>query len=180
MIDYQRIIDKYYPAGSGLRDIYMRHCRAVADEALAIAERLGLPLDRERIEAAAMLHDIGIFRTHAPSILCIGSEPYIAHGIIGREILLSEGVDGEIADVAARHTGSGLTREEIECQHLPLPPGDYCPQTLLQRLVCYADKFYSKSGSMERKSLERVREQMARFGSESLGRFEGLVLEFGV
>ena len=57
MIDYQRIIDKYYPAGSGLRDIYMRHCRAVADEALAIAERLGLPLDRERIEAAAMLHD---------------------------------------------------------------------------------------------------------------------------
>ena len=32
--DYNKIIDKYYPEGSRLRDIYLRHCRSVADLAL--------------------------------------------------------------------------------------------------------------------------------------------------
>lgn len=67
---YQEIIDKYYPAGSPLRDIYMRHCRSVADLALEIAARRRLPLDPAEIEEAAMLHDIGIFLTDAPGIEC--------------------------------------------------------------------------------------------------------------
>lgn len=179
MIRYQKIIDKYYPAGTPLRDIYMRHCRAVADEALSIARRKNLPLDPGRIEAAAMLHDIGIYATDAPGIECHGSHPYISHGIIGRDLLLAEGVDDEIAEVAARHTGSGLTAEEIVTQGLPLPPGDYCPRTLLERLVCYADKFYSKSGDMKRKPIEKVRRQMSSFGACSLVRFDRLNAEFG-
>lgn len=179
MIPYQNIIDKYYPAGSLLRDIYMRHCRAVADEALSIAGRKNLPLEPAVIEAAAMLHDIGIFDTDAPGIECHGTEPYIAHGTIGRRILLDEGVDSEIAEVAARHTGSGLTEDEIVAQRLPLPLGDYCPRTLLERLICYADKFYSKSGDMKRKSLEKVRRQMNSFGPASLARFDRLQEEFG-
>lgn len=173
-MDYQKIIDRYYAAGSSLRHIYMTHCRAVADEALAIAHRLGLPIPDQRIEAAAMLHDIGICETHAPSIECRGDQPYIAHGLIGREMLLKEGVDAEIADVAALHTGSGLTAQEIADQKLPLPDIDLCPATLLQKLICYADKFYSKSGSMQRKSIEKVRAQMAAFGPASLARFEAL------
>lgn len=179
MVDYQKIIDKCYPVGSRLRDIYMLHCRAVADEALAIARRLKLPLAEERIEAAAMLHDIGILQTDAPGIHCFGSEPYIAHGIIGRRMLLEEGADEELADVAALHTGSGLTRDEVITGQLPLPPADYLPQTLLQRLICYADKFYSKSGSMERKPLERVRRQLDSFGPASLARFDALHVELG-
>lgn len=179
MIRYQKIIDKYYPAGTPLRDIYMQHCRAVADEALSIARRKNLPLDPGRIEAAAMLHDIGIYATDAPGIECHGSHPYISHGIIGRDLLLAEGVDDEIAEVAARHTGSGLTAGEIAAQGLPLPPGDYCPRTLLERLVCYADKFYSKSGDMKRKPIEKVRRQMSSFGADSLARFDRLHAEFG-
>ena len=35
----------------------MAHCRAVAAEALRIAEALPLPLDREQLESAALLHD---------------------------------------------------------------------------------------------------------------------------
>lgn len=173
-MDYQSIIDKYYPAGSRLRDIYMAHCRAVADEALSIARRCRLPLDESEIEAAAMLHDIGIFDTDAPSIECRGAEPYIRHGIIGRRLLLDEGWPAEIADVAARHTGAGLTADEIKNQNLPLPPADYCPRTLLEKLICYADKFYSKSGDMKRKTHERVRASMARFGDDSLRRFDEL------
>ena len=58
---YQSLIDRYYPEGSPLRDIFLRHSRAVASLALEIADRCHLPLDRAMVEEAAMLHDIGIF-----------------------------------------------------------------------------------------------------------------------
>lgn len=177
-MDYQKIIDKYYPAGTLLRDIYMRHCSAVAGEALSILERKGLPLSHDEVEAAAMLHDIGVFDTNAPGIECRGQKPYIMHGIIGRDILLAEGFDESVANVAAHHTGSGLTAQEIVSQQLPLPHKDFCPNSLLERLICYADKFYSKSGYMQRKSLESVRNGMAAFGEASLERFDRLHAEF--
>lgn len=177
-MDYQTIIDKYYPAGTRLRDIYLRHCRSVAAEALEINRRCRLGLDESRIETAAMLHDIGIFATDAPGIECRGTQPYICHGIIGRELLQAEGIENEIAETAARHTGSGLTPDEIRESGLPLSAEDLCPQTLLQRLICYADKFYSKSGDMKRKPLEKVRASMARFGAASLHRFDELHRNF--
>jgi len=42
---FDTIIDKYYPAGTRLRDIYMQHALQVTDEALATARRKQLPLD---------------------------------------------------------------------------------------------------------------------------------------
>lgn len=175
--DYQTVIDKYYPAGTRLRDIYMRHCRSVADKALEIARRRSLPLDEEEIEAAAMLHDIGISLTDAAGIECRGSLPYLAHGYAGADLLRREGAPETYARVAERHTGSGLSPEEAAL--LPLPPGrSYMPETLLERLVCYADKFYSKSGDMAEKPLERVRASIAKFGSAAASRFETLREEF--
>ena len=99
-MDYQKIIDKYYPAGSPLRDIYMRHCRQVADLALEIARRKNLEIAPVDIEAAAMLHDIGVFLTDADGIHCHGAEPYIMHGILGAQLLRREGVPEHIAAVA--------------------------------------------------------------------------------
>ena len=180
MYDYQRIIDKYYPAGSPLRDIYMRHCRSVANLALDIARRKGLDLSPADIEAAAMLHDIGIVRTDAPGIHCHGSEPYLAHGRIGADLLRAEGAPEEYVRVAERHTGAGLTPEDVARISPMLPPDrSYMPQTLLERLVCYADKFYSKSGDMKIKPLERVRASLAKFGEGASERFERLHQEFG-
>lgn len=162
--DPQQIIDKYYPEGSPLRDIYMRHARSVADLALEIAARNGLPLDPAQIEAAAMLHDIGIFLCDAPAIHCHGSQPYISHGPLGAALLRREGAPEWAARVAERHTGTGL--------------GEMVPETELERLICYADKFYSKSGSMQRKTLASVEASMARFGPENLARFHSLHQEF--
>lgn len=179
-MDYQKIIDKYYPAGSALRDIYMRHCRQVADLALEIADYHRLPVDRDEVEAAAMLHDIGIFLTDADGIHCFGTEPYLMHGILGARLLRGEGVPEEIAAVAERHTGAGITADDISALSLPMPAGDYMPRTVLERLVCYADKFYSKSGDMKRKPLERVRASMARLGESTAARFESLHREFSI
>ena len=167
--------DKYYKKGSSARDILERHSRSVADLALEINDRRGLGLDRELVEECALLHDIGIFMTDAPGIDCHGNEPYIRHGILGADLLRQEGFREETARVAERHTGAGITAHDIEELGLPLPSERIlCPQTLLERLICYADKFYSKSGNMERKSLERVRQSMARHSASTLERFEQL------
>ncbi|MDE6268125.1 MAG: HDIG domain-containing protein [Muribaculaceae bacterium] len=171
---WQEIIDKYYPAGSHLRDIYIGHCRSVADEALDIARKKNLPLDANEIEAAAMLHDIGIFRTHAPSIFCEGDAPYICHGLIGGDLLRRDDAPEWTARVAERHTGAGLTSDEIARQNLPLPHQDFLPETLLEKLICYADKFYSKSGDGRRKDVGRVRRGLEAFGDDTLARFDKL------
>lgn len=179
MYDYQTIIDRYYPGETPLRDIYMRHCRQVADKALAIARDLRLDVDPDEIEAAAMLHDIGIFLTDAPGIHCHGTEPYLRHGLLGADLLRREGAPEYCARVSERHTGAGLTREDIIADDLPLPlDRTFMPATLLERLICYADKFYSKYGDMKEKPLGRVLVSMSKFGPDSLARFRSLHNEF--
>ena len=174
MMNYQEIIDKYYPVGTKCRGIFIQHSRQVADKALEIARRCNLNIPLETVETAAMLHDIGIFLTNATDIDCHGSEHYICHGILGAELLRKEGFDEAIARVAERHTGAGLTVDDIDRQQLPLPRKDYLPETMLEKLICYADKFFSKSGAMQEKPLDKVRASMARHSTESLTRFDEL------
>ena len=141
-MDYQQIIDKYYPEANRLRDILITHSTLVMKRAVLVCERHPeLQLNRPFLIEAAMLHDIGIFRCHAPGIACFGTEPYICHGRIGAEILRSEGYP-QHARVCERHTGAGLTKQEIIAQHLPLPHEDFLPETLEEQVICYADKFY--------------------------------------
>lgn len=176
--DYRGVIDRYYPEGTPLRPVYLTHCGQVAGLALDIARSRGLSLDRADIEAAAMLHDIGIFACDAPSIGCHGTAPYIMHGVLGADLLRHEGAPERYARVAERHTGSGI--DAAEAVRLGLPAGrTYLPETELEQLICYADKFFSKSGDMCRKTFDRVRESMARFGEASLARFDLLAAQFG-
>lgn len=179
MPDYNELIDRYYAPGTRRREILVKHSRQVADKALKISRSLGLDLDETTVEAAAMLHDIGIVATDATGIDCHGTEPYLRHGVIGARMIREAGFPEEIARVAERHTGAGISAEDIVAMNLPLPPGDYMPRTLLERLICYADKFFSKSGDMKEKPLERVRLSMAKHSSETVTRFEALHKEFG-
>lgn len=173
-----KIISLYYEEGSPLLDLLKTHSEMVARKAIALADAASLKVDRDFVWYAAMLHDIGIFRCNAPSIHCHGTEPYIRHGIIGGELMRGLGYP-EIARVCERHTGSGLTAKDIEAQNLPLPHQDFLPETLEEKLICYADKFYSKSGDPRaEKPLERVRASMAKFGPDSLARFDALTYLF--
>lgn len=177
--DWQAAIDRYYPAGRKARGILLEHSRRVAGLALHIAHQNKLPLTDSEITAAAMLHDIGIIATDAPGIDCHGTAPYLAHGAIGADMLRGLGAPEKYALVAERHTGAGLTQEEIAAAGLPLPPGrDYMPHSLLERLICYADCFYSKGTSLDFKPLERVRKSMERFGTGVLERFDAMRREF--
>jgi uncharacterized protein len=171
-MDYQAIIDKYYPEENELRRILMIHSRSVADKALAIAEaHPELPIDKQFVEEAAMLHDIGIFRTNAPSIQCFGMEPYICHGTIGAQLMREEGFP-QHALVCERHTGSGLSLLEIERQNLPVPHHDMLPLSLEEKLICYADKFFSKTHLDRERTVEQARNSLLKFGEEGIARFD--------
>ncbi|MDE5791150.1 MAG: HDIG domain-containing protein [Muribaculaceae bacterium] len=169
MLPYS-IIDRYYPAGP-LRDILITHSELVRDKALAVLRRSGLPFNEKMVSDGAMLHDIGIFLCDAPGIECHGTEPYIRHGILGGEILRKEGYP-ELARFCERHTGAGLTIEDIVSQNLPLPHVDMLPETIEEKAVCYADKFFSKSGDIRKeKTFEKAKASMVRHGSSTLHRF---------
>ena len=92
---YLALIDKYYADSPELRHVLLTHSRQVADRALRIVDahpewvRDGL-VDRQFIEEAAMLHDIGIIFCDAPKIHCVGPHKYIEHGYLGAELLRRE------------------------------------------------------------------------------------------
>ena len=170
-MNYQAIIDKYYPADDALRQLLLKHSRQVADRCLQVArQHRELPLDTGFLEEAAMLHDIGIRWCHAPGILCQGTEPYIRHGLIGGQLLRQEGYERH-ARVCERHTGTGITRQQISSQHLPLPDADYTPATLEEQLVCYADKFYSKSRPDRVLTVAEAAQSLEKFGHEGVEKF---------
>jgi len=170
-MNYQAIIDKYYPEDNELRHILLVHSRSVADKALSIVDQHPeLNADRQFVEEAAMLHDIGIFRCDAAGIQCFGTEPYICHGTIGAKLLRNEGFPKH-ARVCERHTGAGLSLQEIERQNLPVPHLDLLPETVEEQIICYADKFFSKTKLTTEKSLEQAIRSLQKFGEEGVARF---------
>ena len=57
---------------------------------------------------------------------------------------------------------------------------DLLPESLEEKLICLADKFFSKSKDMAEKPLPKVRRSMEKFGIEPLKRFDELCALFSV
>lgn len=168
------IIHKYYDPDSKAYFFLLHHSRLVARKALDIAKRVGgLDPDLKFIEEAAMLHDIGIFQTNAPKIGCYGFKEYICHGYLGREILEKEGLPKH-ALVCERHVGMGLSAEDVRKGKLPLPERDMVPESIEEKIVCYADKFFSKTEHevVREKTVEDVRKIVSKYGEEKLRTFD--------
>jgi uncharacterized protein len=170
-MSYQSIIDKYYPEDNELRHILMVHSRQVAEKALSVVDaHPQLHANRTFVEEAAMLHDIGIFRCNAAGIQCFGTEPYICHGTIGAQLLLEQGYP-QHARVCERHTGAGITLQQIVEQNLPILPRDLVPETIEEQIICYADKFFSKTKLNKEKTIEQAILSLSKFGEEGVRRF---------
>ena len=148
------------------------HSRSVTDKALALAKKHPeLDLDLTFIEEAAMLHDIGIFLTDAPDIQCFGTHPYICHGYLGADLVRKEGFPRH-ALVCERHTGAGLSLQDIEEQGLPVPHRDMVPVSLEEEIICFADKFFSKTKLDKEKSIEKARKSVEKHGGNGVQRFD--------
>jgi uncharacterized protein len=175
------IIEKYYPPGSICYNIYIAHSQVVTELALRIARMYPqLHADEEIIEFGGMLHDVGILYTYSPEIGCFGNLPYIAHGYKGRELLENEGLP-MIALICERHIGVGISLRDIESNNLPLPKREMTPKSIEEIIICYADKFYSKSNKylLLPKPLHKVKKSIYKYGEDKWKVFEGMMEMFG-
>lgn len=162
---------KYYDTDSIGYKILIDHSRSVAEYAEEIINKHPeLGADRQLVIEGAWLHDIGIFHTNAPSIGCFGPHPYITHSYKGAELLRREGL-ARHALIAERHTGAGISLKEIIERDLPIPHQDMIPISIEEKIVCFADKFYSKANLGKRYSLETAIEKLKKHEQEGVERF---------
>ena len=179
-MDAIEILERYYGKNSKTFQILVEHGRQVAAKARAAAQKVAaLKPDLDFIDAAAMLHDIGIFQTDTPQLGCFGKHPYICHGILGSEILKKEG-HPQLALVCERHIGVGISKADIRQHSLPLPDRDMIPVSIEEQIVCYADKFFSKNGNgrSAEKPVSKILKKLSRRGPEKVKRFESWVQLF--
>jgi uncharacterized protein len=108
----------------------INHCIAVANFATQLAAKLkarGYPVDLELVEAGALLHDLGRSKTNT-----------VDHSVVGAQLAQALQLPPSIVDIIKRHVGAGITAEEADA--LGWPKDTYIPQTLEEKIVCYADK----------------------------------------
>lgn len=199
-MDYLALLHRYYPEDNALRRMLLHHSRQVCARALQIVERHPeLGANRHLVEAGSMLHDIGIFLTDAPGIHCHGTAHYILHGSLGAQLLRNEAEQLKkekqqaeqlkeeqlqaiqlqeelhfyeaLARICERHTGTGLTRQTIIERGLPDPQKDLLPETIEEQIICYADKFYSKSHLERERTIPQTLQSLEKFGDEGVEKF---------
>ena len=175
------ILCEYYDRDSKAFEILLAHGEHVAKKALDAAEKvLHLKPDMAFIEEAAMLHDIGIFKTDAPQLGCFGTLPYVCHGYLGREILEKAGLPRH-ALVCDRHMGTGISAEEILKSGLPIPARNMIPVSIEEQVICYADKFFSKNRDLivKRNSEKEIIRTLESYGNGSDEKFRSWMNVFG-
>ena len=150
--------------GAGCSRGVVAHCERVAEVALRIAGELagaGYDVDLGLVEVGALLHDLGRSRTHD-----------VDHGVVGGEIARELGLPEAVARIVERHIGAGLPEEEAV--ELGLPPGNYVPETLEEKIVTYADKLIEGRREVGFEvTLGRFEEELG-VGHPSLGRLRAL------
>jgi len=129
----------------GCSENVIEHCKKVREVALKIASCTDA--DKRIVEVGALLHDIGRSRTHG-----------IEHGIEGAKIARELNMPDVIIRIIENHLGAGIPREEAE--KLGLPPKDYVPKTLEEKIVAHADNLVDDNQVIEiedeiRKQIEK-------------------------
>lgn len=177
--DIRQLHEKYAPSLEGFRLVW-EHCLVVAILALQLSKAQGEKFCRivniPLMSVGALVHDIGTYRLlkdpFPPSPLCpFIMDKYIFHGLEGWLILYENDCGKDVADFAKNHTGVGIEAKSIVENHLPLPIGDYIPQSIDQEIVMFADAFHSKSNPSKFKSVYAAQQSAARFGKENLHKF---------
>ncbi|MDD4489133.1 MAG: HDIG domain-containing protein [Paludibacter sp.] len=172
------LIQKYYTPDTELYHVLVKHSEQVRDKALEVANKhREFHADTAFIAEAALLHDIGIFLCDAPRIFCQGSHQYIEHGYLGADLLRKEGLERH-AFVCERHTGTGISLEKILENKLPLPHRDMVPVSIEEQIICYADKFFSKTALNTVHDPGKISIMLGRHGQENIAIFNAWHFKF--
>jgi len=131
------------------------HCATVRAVAEEIAK--GIPdADMNLVVAGALLHDIGRSQDHS-----------ILHASIGARILEERGYPSALVEIVRKHTGAGLDARDV--QELGIPPGDYIPHTLEEKIVAHADNLVSDNHVVPHQySVDKLRAKGADRGADRI------------
>jgi tRNA (cytidine56-2'-O)-methyltransferase len=133
---------------NGCDESVVRHCVAVSDLAVKIARRCRANI--ALVEAGSLLHDLGRCKSHG-----------IDHAVQGAKVAGQLGLHETIVRMIERHIGGGITR--AEAKKLGLPPKDYVPQTLEEKIVAHADSLIAGE---RRTTVKQAVEWLVREGHE--------------
>ncbi len=129
----------------------INHVLAVSRKAIKIATQISvIPINIKLVRIGAILHDIGRVRSHDYDHAVIGGQ------IIREELKFSE----QLARIAETHILGGISKDEAK--EFGLPEKNYLPETIEEKIVCLADKYFIgvKKVSIE----QRFRNWFARYG----------------
>jgi uncharacterized protein len=169
--------EKHAPTPEAL-DLVYTHCLIVCGIAEQLCPGPGLGVDIDLVRAGSLLHDIGVYRLYDDAGH-LDHANYIRHGLLGYELLREEGLPEAICRFASRHTGVGISRDDVLAQLLPIPPADYLAETGEERLVMYADKFHSKTTPPVFLTAQACAARLRRFGEEKVRVFQAMRETFG-
>lgn len=169
--------EKYAPSPEAFKLVYT-HCEIVSDIAEQLLSRLASSIDADLVRAGSLLHDIGVYRLYDPTGRLDHSQ-YVRHGLLGHELLSEEGLPDAIARFCSRHTGVGLSSDDVRNQSLPLPVADYLAESGEELIVMYADKFHSKTSPPAFVTAASYAASIRRFGEEKESVFEAMRKRFG-
>ena len=169
--------EKHSPTPAALQVVYA-HCEIVARVAGQLLDHGSLELDADLVRAGALLHDIGVYQLYGADGR-LDHARYLRHGVLGHQLLTAEGLPEALCRFCSRHTGMGLSRDDIRRQRLPLPPGEYLAETGEEQLVMYADKFHSKTDPPVFLTADTYASAVRRFGSGKEAAFAAMRARFG-
>jgi uncharacterized protein len=167
--------EKYAPTREAFALVHT-HCEIVCLIAEGLADGAGLDVDLVR--AGALLHDIGVYRLYDAAGELDHSQ-YLRHGVLGHELLAGEGFAEALCRFCSRHTGVGISRDDVRRHRLPLPVADYHAESGEERLVMYADKFHTKTDPPSFLTADSYAADIGRFGADKAAAFASLRGEFG-
>jgi len=139
---------------AGCKNRVIVHCCTVA----AVAEEMlnRIKADRKLVIAGSLLHDIGR-----------STENGIMHALVGSEMIKKMGFSEELVSVIRKHTGAGL--DDTDTEELGLPPGDYMPKTIEEKIVAHADNLVSDNRVIKHgHSVDRLRDRGAPRGADRM------------
>lgn len=177
--DLQQLHRQHAPSDKVYRLVF-EHCQIVWQIAEQLIEAHSLQVDQQLVRVGCLLHDIGVYPLLDIDANVRSDTAYITHGTAGEAILREAGFPNIICRFASHHTGVGLSKEDIIKQQLSLPAADYLAETDEELLIMYADKFHSKTNPPYFNSFEWYKNEVARFGSDKVARFEQMAQQFGL
>ncbi len=153
------------------------HCCTVRTVAEQMIKRIDC--DKDLVIAGAMLHDIGRAVDHS-----------VMHANVGADMAAELGLPAELVNIIRKHTGAGLDQEDVK--EMGLPPGDYMPSTIEEKIVAHSDNMVSdnavvmhshsvdkllmKGATRGADRIERLHEELSELYGEDL---DSIVLDIG-